>query len=641
MKQLKIWLKFGSLIVFIFVFFHLGIFLYAKVAPKIDIKNINTIYLYDKNKTVFFQGSGHNEWISLSQMSPYIVNATISIEDKHFFSHFGFDYPRILKSFYENFKAGKIVQGASTITQQYARNLYLNFEKSWQRKIEEAWLAFEMEVHYSKNEILEGYLNTINYGNGILGIENAANFYFDKGASTLSLAEASMLAGIPKSPNYNSPLNDELEAKKRQRLILSKMVKNKYINEKEMEEALDEELLYYGKKDKFNLTTLMYYQDAVLKELQTISNIPDSLLKSGGLKIYTTLDIEAQQILEESINNNLIDNQEIQVASIMVKPNSGEIIALTGGRDYVTSQFNRAIDSKRQVGSTMKPFLYYAALENGFTASTTFLSEPTTFTFGNDKSYSPGNYADLYPGKPITMAAAISFSDNIYAIKTHLFLGEETLVDIAYRVGIKEKLGAHPSLPLGTEELNIVDFLAGYTTLANEGDKTQLHLIKKIEKINGTVLYEHKPQKVNVLNKNITFIINDLLTTSYDYNMVDYAYPTCIAIAPKITKKYALKSGSTDYDTWAIGYNKEVLVGVWNGYDKDQPLMTDDKILSRRIWVDTIEQYMKDKEDAWYKIPNNVVGMLIDPVSGEIANEQSKKKRILYYIKGTEPLITK
>ena len=182
------------------------------------------MFLYDKDNNIFFQGSGHNEWISLEQMSPHIINATISIEDKRFYNHFGFDYLRIIKSLWENFKSKKIVQGASTITQQYARNLYLGFEKSWQRKLEEAWLAFEIEVNYSKDEILEGYLNTINYGNGVLGIENAARYYFNKSASDLTLAEAAMLAGIPKSPTANSPLNDELEAK-RQHLILTSMVK--------------------------------------------------------------------------------------------------------------------------------------------------------------------------------------------------------------------------------------------------------------------------------------------------------------------------------------------------------------------------------------------------------------------------------
>ena len=171
MKFIKIILKITSLLAFSFIFVHLGAFIYAKTLPKIDIKNINNVFLYDKDNNIFFQGSGHNEWISLEQMSPHIINATISIEDKRFYNHFGFDYLRIIKSLWENFKSKKIVQGASTITQQYARNLYLGFEKSWQRKLEEAWLAFEIEVNYSKDEILEGYLNTINYGNGVLGIE--------------------------------------------------------------------------------------------------------------------------------------------------------------------------------------------------------------------------------------------------------------------------------------------------------------------------------------------------------------------------------------------------------------------------------------------------------------------------------------
>lgn len=641
MKFIKIILKITSLLAFSFIFVHLGAFIYAKTLPKIDIKNINNVFLYDKDNNIFFQGSGHNEWISLEQISPHIINATISIEDKRFYNHFGFDYLRIIKSLWENFKSKKIVQGASTITQQYARNLYLGFEKSWQRKLEEAWLAFEIEVNYSKDEILEGYLNTINYGNGVLGIENAARYYFNKSASDLTLAEAAMLAGIPKSPTANSPLNDELEAKKRQHLILTSMVKNKYISEEEKEITFNEKLIYYGKKEKLNLTTLMYYQDAVMKELKKIGTIPDSLIKTNGLKIYTNLDLNAQTILEESINNNLKNNQDIQVAAVVVEPSTGKIIALTGGRDYVKSQFNRATDSRRQVGSTMKPFLYYAALENGFTASTTFLSEPTTFTFSDNKTYSPSNYANIYPSKPISMAAALSFSDNIYAIKTHLFLGEDTLVDIVNRVGIVEKVEPHPSLPLGTEEINIIDFLTGYNTLANEGDKIELYLIEKIEDMRGNILYEHKSNKINVLNKNITFIINELLTTSYDYTMVDYTYPTCISIAPKITKKYALKSGSTDYDTWAIGYNKDLLFGVWTGYDRNQMITKDDRGFSRQIWVDVIESYLKDKESNWYEKPNNVVGVLVDPITGEIVNENSKKKKILYYVKGTEPLIIK
>lgn len=639
--MVKIFKKFAffmTIFIFFIVFANLAIYTYAKITPKIDIKNANSVFLYDKDENLFFQGNGQKEWISLKEMSPFIINATISIEDKNFYDHVGFDYLRIIKSLYENAKAGKYVQGASTITQQYVKNLYLDFDKKWQRKIEEAWLTVEMEVHYSKDEILEGYLNTINYGNGILGIENASKYYFDKSASELSLAEASMLAGIPKSPNNYSPLNDELEAKRRQSVILESMVKNKYITEVEKKEAFDTELIYLGKKEKYNLSTLMYYQDAVMKELKSLKYIPESLLETGGIKIYTNLDIQAQTTLENAINKNLKDNQSMQIATVVTEPKTGKIIALAGGRDYQQSQFNRATQSKRQVGSTMKPFLYYAALENGFTASTTFLSEPTVFTFSNNDDYAPQNYAQIYPNKPISMAAALSYSDNIYAIKTHLFLGEDLLVDTMQRVGVTEKLDPIPSLPLGTGELNIIDFLNGYNTLANEGVKNNLYFIKKVVDMQGNVIYEHQNNEEIVLNKNITYIVNELLTTSYDYNMIDYNSPTCMNIAPKIINKWAIKTGTTDVDALAIGYNKDLLVGVWVGYDNNQKLETGESKYAKNVWVDTAEGILKDKKDTWYKMPEGVVGVLVNPIDGKLVNDKSNKKRILYYLRGSEPI---
>ena len=194
-------------------------------------------------------------------------------------------------------------QGASTITQQYARNLFLTFEKTWKRKIKEAWFAFKLETQYSKDEILEGYLNTINYGNGILGIENASYYYFNKSSKDLTLAEASILAGIPKSPNNYSPLNDEIAAKKRQKQVLKALVKNNIITEEKKKETLDVKLTYYGKKENLNLSTIMYFQDAVIRELKELKVISDDTIRQEGLKIYTTLDVEAQSALENAINN--------------------------------------------------------------------------------------------------------------------------------------------------------------------------------------------------------------------------------------------------------------------------------------------------------------------------------------------------
>ncbi|HHT37980.1 MAG TPA: PBP1A family penicillin-binding protein [Mollicutes bacterium] len=639
MKKIKWFLFFVCFCIYSFFFIHYGFYLVAKFTSKIDIRNANSVFLYDNNENLFFQGNGKKEWISLNKMSKHIINATISIEDKNFYHHVGFDYLRIIKSLYENAKSRKYVQGASTITQQYVKNLYLDFDKRWDRKIEEAWLTIKMEVKYSKDEILEGYLNTINYGNGVFGIENAARYYFDKSAADLTLAEASMLAGIPNSPNNYSPLNDELEAKKRQHVILTSMVNNNYITEEEKKEAFDTKLTYIGKKEKYNLSTLMYYQDAVMKELYNIKYIPSSLIETGGLKIYTNLNIEAQTILENAINNNLKENQDMQIASVVVEPKTGKIIALTGGRDYQKSQFNRATQSKRQVGSTIKPFLYYAALENGFTSSTTFLSEPTVFTFGENDSYAPNNYGQLYPNKPISMAAAIAFSDNIYAVKTHLFIGEDVLVKTMKRVGVKEKLNPNASLPLGTGELNIIDFLTGYNTIANEGVKVDLHLINKITDANDNVIYEHKNNEEAVLDKNITYILNDLLTTTYDYNMLDYSTPTCLNISAKISNKWALKTGTTDFDAWTVGYNKDLLVGVWTGYDDNKLLASGESKYSKNIWVDTAEGYLKNKEVNWYEMPENVVGTLVNPINGNINDKTSNKKRILYYLRGSEPQI--
>lgn len=636
MKFLYKLVKVAFVFMIVMTIFFVGLYLYAVSLPKININNVNNISIYDKENDIIFSGNGNKEWISLNNISNYLIDATISTEDKRFYNHPGFDILRIAKSMYVNVTTKNLSQGASTITQQLARNLFSNFDKTWRRKLKEAWYAFRIEIDYSKDEILEAYLNTINYGNGVLGIENASYYYFNKSAKDLSLAEASMLAGIPKAPNAYSPLNDSETAKKRQGIILNYMVKNKKISEKEAEDAYDIELKYIGKKQKLNLSTLMYYKDAVVNELNSIKSIPDSYINSG-LKVYTSLDINAQTILENSMKNNINDDK-LQVASIMMKPDNGAIIALIGGTDYLKTEYNRALYSKRQVGSTMKPILYYAALENGFTASTNFLSQATTFTFSDNDTYTPQNYGAIYPNHDISMAAAIAYSDNIYAVKTHLFLGEEVLVNTAKRIGINETLEKIPSLPLGTEELNIIDYVGGYATFANGGYKIKPHLIEKVLDCNDNVLYEFKEEKEPVLNSSIVYILNDLMTGTYDLTMIDYNYPTCGSLVNKITNKYAIKTGTTDTDSWTIGYNKDILIGVWNGYDDAKTIKINAVKSSKNIWADAIEGYLKDKDTSWYDMPDNVVGVLVDPINGTLADNKTKKKKILYYIKGTEPI---
>ena len=633
-KKLLKFLFFVFLILFILLF---SIYGYFRVSSKLEIKNANNISLYDKNGNLFFMGNGTSQWINLDDISKYLIDATISTEDKNFYNHFGFDFLRILKAGWVNITSGKTKQGASTISQQYVKNLFLDFDKTWERKWNELWLTLNIEMHYSKDEILEGYLNTINYGHGMYGIENASQFYFNKSASDLTLAEASLLVGIPKSPSNYSPIVNFDLAKSRQKMVLSGMVKNGYISEEEMNEAYNEELNIIGKKNSINLSTLMYYQDAVLDELESIDNIPTSFLDTGGLKIYTSLDLDVQTILEEKITDNLADNETIQVNAIMMDPNTGGIIALVGGRDYSLSQYNRSLSSKRQVGSVMKPILYYSALENGFTSSTCFTSEETTFTFSNNQNYSPRNANEVYGNKPISLAAAIAYSDNVYAVKTHIFLGEDNLVNMAQRLGITSSMAEVPSLALGTSEMNIIELTSAYATFANEGYKITPHLIERVEDNNGNVLYEVDDVKESILNPSLVYILNNLLTSTYDSTFIDYNYPTVLSIASKLSKKYSIKSGTTATDSWTVGYNPQVITSVWVGYDDSSNISSSDYMYTKNIWAETMEGYLKDKEEVWYDMPNNVVGVVVDPISGLPANNSSTKKKVLYYLKGTEP----
>ncbi len=640
MKKIKLVLKIIAIFLALSIVAITSVILYIKMSPKLEIKSANAFLMYDGNNELFFQGSGSQEWIALDHMSDYLIMATINTEDQHFYQHFGFDILRIMKAMYVNITSGTTKEGASTITQQYAKNLFLDFDKTWERKLNEMWLTLKLEVGYNKNEILEGYLNTINYGHGMYGVQNASQFYFDKDASDLTLAEASMLVGIPKSPANYSPLVNFDLAKKRQINVLYGLYQNKKITEEEYQQAVNEELHLVGEKNYQDLSTIMYYQDAVMRELKSLDQIPDSYLETGGIRIYTNLDMNAQKILEDSVKNNLNTDKNLQVASVMMDPKTGKIIALVGGRDYSVSQYNRAYQSERQVGSTMKPLLYYAALENGFTASTTFTSQETTFTFSNNKTYSPQNYGGQYGNKPISLATAISYSDNIYAVKTHMFLGEDTLVDISRRLGITAKLDEVPSLPLGTASINIIEMAQAYSSFANEGYKVEGHLISKVEDLRGNVLYEKKYKEEVILNKSLTFILSDLLTTTYDSSFIDYNYPTAIGIAPKIKHKIALKSGTTDTDHWSIGYNGEIVTAVWVGYDDNTFLSASDYKYSRNIWVDAIEGYLEGHADSWYKQPSNVVGVLVNPITGKPVTEKDTNRRIMYYVRGTEPMDT-
>lgn len=609
---------------------YISLYAIAYLIPPLELNNINGIYYYDSDGNLFTGTT--KEWINIDNISTSLIDATIAAEDKKFYKHLGFDYLRILKATWTNIKSKQMISGASTISQQYVKNLFLSFDKNFSRKIKEAWLTVRLETHYSKDQILEGYLNTINYGN-VFGIENASKYYFNKSAKDLNLAEASMIAGIPKWPTGYSPVNNYENAKKRQKEILSMMVKNKIITEKEMQEAYNQELKIVANSNTSHLKTLMYYQDAVLDELKSIPGIN----LNESLKVYTNLNLALQKNLEENINKNMENIDETQIASIIIEPKTGKILALTGGKNFYKSEFNRATDAKRAVGSTIKPFLYYQALKSGFTPSTTFTSERTTFVFSENQTYSPHNYANLYAEDDITMASAIVLSDNIYAIKTHLFLGEDKLVNIAKDLNISNNLKQIPSLALGSQEISLLSMMNGYQVLANSGVQNETYFIDHIEDKNGNLVYVHKNKSEQKLDSDLVYILNSMLSNCASTSFISYSYPTCTSLIPKLTHKYAIKTGSTDSDCLIFGYTEDILMGVWTGYDDNRNTTSKESLASKNVWADTIEAFYKDKEAKWYEQPKNVVGSLIDTKTGKLATNESAKKAILYYLKGTEP----
>jgi len=639
MKKIKLSFKIGIFTILSFVVLLFGIYIYAFFSPKLELKNMGKVFIYDNEENLIYQGSGSNEWISLNDISNDLKNAVISVEDKNFYHHQGFDYLRIIKAFMLNAKY-HTRQGASTISQQYVKNMFLTFDQTWERKIKEAFLTIELEVHYSKDNILEGYLNTINYGEGNYGIEDASKYYFNKSSKDLTLEEAIMLAGIPKNPGNYNPVSDYDACIKRAKVVAQTMVTNGYITEEVYNGLFKEDIPIYGKRTQNNSQMILYYQDAVLKELESIKSVPTSLIESGGLKIYTTFDKKAQEKMEESILNYMNNQNELQVASVMVNPKTGGVMALSGGINYAKSQYNRATMSKRQVGSTMKPFLYYAALENGLTSSSTFKSEETTFHFANNQVYSPSNYNHIYGNKEITMAAAIAYSDNIYAVKTHLFLGTDTLVSTAKLTGIQAELIGNPSLALGTSELNMLDFAHGYTTLASGGDEKELFFISKVEDMEGNILYEHKIRHNYVLNSNDVYILNEMMTNTTNSTFSDYTTPTALSLASRMSRKYALKTGTTNTDSWSVGYNPDLLMLVWVGNDDAKNVDNTASYYSKNIWLDTMEKYLEGTEEVWYEKPQNVVGLVRNGITGK-EDLKGDNNTIFYYVKGTEVQINK
>lgn len=623
------------------VSFVIGIYFVSFLMGPPKLMNEQSTTYYSASREVIGEESGmaSSSLVTLPDISPELIDATILVEDRHFYKHHGFDFRRIFGAIWSDIKNLSLKEGASTISQQLARNLYLSFEKTWSRKLKEAFYTIRLEMYYSKDEILEAYLNSINYGHGSYGIEAASEHFFQKQPGELDLAEAAMLAGIPRGPVYYSPFNNPERAKERQEHILALLLQQDLITEGEYKSAIDEKLHYAKEEDQQDEDMAPYFQDTVLQEAAAELGIKTEAVRASGFQIYTTLETDEQKLLEKKVDQTIDDDSEIEIGALALEPNDGSVRALVGGRDYDKSAFNRVKQAKRMPGSTFKPFLYYAALENGYTPSTKLMSKPTEFKLDNGDVYQPNNFNGYYANAPITLAQALALSDNIFAVKTNMYLGKEQLVETAKDFGITEDLPAVPSLSLGTAAVTVDEMVTGFGMIANGGREIDTHTINKIVDPRGKTVYKRDNQEgEQILDPKQAFILTHLMTGMFDSELDGYMAVTGSTIADELTRTYAGKSGTTDGDSWMIGFSPTLVTGVWTGYDDNRPMeKAAETAYAKDIWASFMEAAHKDVPKQKFSVPDGVTGIPIDPESGQRATSYCPASRIMYFEKGTEP----
>ncbi|GAE92550.1 multimodular transpeptidase-transglycosylase [Gracilibacillus boraciitolerans JCM 21714] len=620
--------------------------------PSLD-RPQNTIYYSEDQKVIGEEfGSEKRYWMPLDMIDDRVEKATIWTEDQYFYNHFGFDFKRLASAIWKDIKTMSLKEGASTITQQYARNLYLTHEKTWKRKLYEAFYTIRLEMFYDKDQLLEGYLNTIYYGHGAYGIEAASKYFFAKSASELSWAEAAMLAGIPKGPSLYSPFHNLENAKTRQEFILNNLYDMQVIDAQTYETAINEPLQFSDERTIITKGIAPYYQDVVVEELKDILEIDIEEIRSGGYQVYTTLNTMQQQALQTA-TDTIVDNPDIQIGAMAMEPETGAIKALVGGRNYEDSPFNRVTQAKRMPGSAFKPFLYYAALENGMTAATTLMSKPTTFELADGNIYQPGNYNDYYANQPITMAQAIASSDNIFAVKTNMYVTPERFVRVAKeKFKIESELEPVASLALGTEVVSVKEMVTGYSILANGGQELEGHTITKVTDAHGEVLFDRDELKAKtdgwslfskeddgqILNEKYAFIISELMKGMFREELNGYMSVTGASIANKLSNDYAGKSGTTNVDNWMIGFSPSLTAGVWVGYDDNREIVkTSDHQYAKEVWASFMEKAHENITVERQVPPEHVVEVEIDLNTGFLAADTCSHTAKLFFVKGTEP----
>lgn len=608
-------------------------YLYVRFAPMPDSSLANHSSIEAADGTVLtdlFDNGQNRVRVTLDNIPKDLQNATVAIEDAQFYQHSGFNVRGIARALFVDLQQGEIVEGGSSITQQLAKILFLSHERTFVRKAEELFLTIQLEARYSKQEILENYLNSIYYGYGANGVGSAAKIYFNKPVSKLSLAESAMLAGIPKGPTYFSPFSDMDKAKERQKFILQAMVNNHFITQ-EQANAAAKETLHFAENMAVQTGVAPYFTQYASGSALNQYGIPETELYNGGLTLHSTIDLTMQKAAEAVIKKYLPNNPGLEVSLLAMDPKTGFIKAMVGGRDFTQSSYNRAL-AKRQPGSSFKPVLYLTALENGLTASNMVKSEPTTFTYDKDKTYEVHNFGNQYSYEDINMRDAIRKSDNIYAVHTILQVTPDKVVQTARRLGIQGDLKPYPSLALGVFPISPLELARAYAAIANGGTLVEPTPIESIQNAYGREVYHRDAEPKRVADPQYTFILTDMMKSVFDQS------GTAGRIASSVANRVvAGKTGSTDTDAWMAGFTPNLVAVVWVGYDKDRLLSATESYAPAQIWGDFMKNALQSVPASDFPRPDGLIEMNIDPTNGMLATDNCPQVERDFYKIGSEP----
>jgi penicillin-binding protein 1B len=602
--------------------------------------------LFDKNRE-------KRRMVKYEDIPPVLVHAVVSAEDKRFFQHSGFDPIRIVKSAYVDVKKGQNAQGASTLSMQLAGMLLLNrSDRSWKRKIPEVLITMHLEQKLKKEQIFEDYANQVPLGNrgsfGIRGFGEAAQVYFGKDISQLNLPEAATLAGLIQQPSFINPFRWPERSRQRRNLVLKLMRENNYISEEEYRSASASPLEVA--RQGMDSAEAPYFVDLVNDTL--VDKFPDYNFQTSTYRVYTTLDPNLQRDAAEAVRVGMEEADkriklrrkkdpnypDPQCALIAIDPQTGEVRALIGGRNYGTSQLNRIL-AKRQPGSSFKPFVYAAALNTGlsgsgqiFTPATMIDDEPTTFYY-DGRPYEPSNFEHKFFGN-IGLQDAIAHSLNVATVKVAEETGYDQIVDLARRAGMNVDIHPTPAVALGAYEVTPLEVAGAYTIFANKGMYAKPYFVSDIASDHGSILFDNKPEHRDVLDPRVAFLMDQLLEE------VVRSGTGASVWGRGINFPVAGKTG-TSHDGWFAGFTSKLICVVWVGFDDNRELNLEGAKSALPVWTEFMKRAHEHREYhnvSEFEAPAGIVGVQIDPASGQLATAACPKVRTEYFIDGTQPV---